>query len=320
MRRIRLPREFLKVQNLPLFLYRVLIACAAFVIYLPFARLDPDMLHDGIQYTSALGVAKGLAVHKDVFEQYGPLKTWIQAFTLKLFGETVLTLRYEIIFVIAAIAVLMFEICRKLTSRKNLGAAVALMWLLTTPAFTSYVGTYSLWPWPSLYSTLIELIIVTLLIDLVRFQESITKTSLWIGALASAIYFIRVQVGVFVWIGSLLVLYIGLRPNLKNRSSAIRSFFVSSLLFVSLIFSYLLSTDSLTAFYKQVFIGAQAYIKPIDFNYLQLYYFFSVVPFLAFYGIIVALARTGRFAKAIYPVGAIGSIILGLLIYERTWK
>lgn len=71
----------------------VLIGMLSFVLFVPFARLDFDLHHDGYMAAAAVAVADGKMIHRDVFMQYGPLLTLLQSAVVHLPLPPALALR-----------------------------------------------------------------------------------------------------------------------------------------------------------------------------------------------------------------------------------
>ena len=80
------------------------------VYFLAIAPLDPDLHHDGVQYAAAAGVADGLNIHSQIFEQYGPITAWIQGWTLDVFGFNLLNLRIENALIFTLVSILMMKV------------------------------------------------------------------------------------------------------------------------------------------------------------------------------------------------------------------
>src|SRR6266566_9789386 len=58
-----------------------------------FATIHVEPHHDGVLFKPAMDVANGNILFKETFTQYGALTTFIQAFFLREFGETVFVMK-----------------------------------------------------------------------------------------------------------------------------------------------------------------------------------------------------------------------------------
>ena len=134
-------------------------------IFLVRARWDPEAHHDGVIYASALAVREGLAPNRDVFAQYGPLVPEIQGLWLRWLGPGLLNLRILNALVLAGIGVLLFNLCKSRVGALTSGL-ITLSWALANPRpcqqTCSNLFSVKL-PWPSVFSTLILMIALTLL-------------------------------------------------------------------------------------------------------------------------------------------------------------
>jgi hypothetical protein len=98
----------------------------------------------------AHAVANGQMLYRDIFCQYGPIPTYLQAGAIKIFGGGIFTLQVLSCFVLALAGSLMFSIWRRLFS-----VAIAILsigfWIGTTYFFD---WRYSLLPWSSDFALL----------------------------------------------------------------------------------------------------------------------------------------------------------------------
>jgi hypothetical protein len=244
------------------------------------AKLDPDPLHDGAQYAPALGSALGKIVGKDLFEQYGPANVWLHAFVLDVFGFQVLNLRYLSVFLILTTAIMMFYVMRTFTSNINLSFLPSFIWLLTCPVFSIYPGSFGLWTWPSLISTIIILASYLLL----NFLKSDSKHHNYaIGLLAFLSLFLmltRLQIGVLLFFS--ICVYLSF-ASIKEQKFLYRKFlygFLSSFLLLLALFStYLFLTNSTLEFLQQVILGpANNYVTKFNLQSFYLYYILGSLP------------------------------------------
>jgi hypothetical protein len=173
------------------------------LLYLPFARLGVDSHHDGIMLHSALVVSEGGVVHGDVFNQYGPVSSWVHAVWIWVFGPELLSIRMGTVFSLSGGLAAFFVAWKRL-----LGGGVAVvatsLAVLTTYFFDAAIPMH---PWASDVAVLF-LGLSTLLVSQIFTRRA--RIELWIvvGALAALITLTRVQVGVvlsLLTIGGLVV-------------------------------------------------------------------------------------------------------------------
>jgi hypothetical protein len=124
------------------------------VIFSPFSRLGVDPHHDGIMLSSAIFVAKGLSVQNQVYAQYGPISTWIQAIVLQLFGTSLLVIRVASVISLAMSCGLFAVAARRLFSFHHALLGIAI-WISCTPFFDSDL---QMLPWSSDYYVLLSAI------------------------------------------------------------------------------------------------------------------------------------------------------------------
>ena len=159
-----------------LLLSSLLLLSGLLPIFLLRARWDPEPHHDGVIYAAAVAVRDGLAPNRDVFAQYGPLVPEIQGLWLREFGPALLNLRILNALLLAAIGLMLFNLCKKrigiITS-----ALVTFAWAFASPRpcqqTCSNLFTTKL-PWPSVFSTLILMISLTLL-NSIKMREEKSK-------------------------------------------------------------------------------------------------------------------------------------------------
>ncbi|MHC8865825.1 ArnT family glycosyltransferase [Arenicellales bacterium IMCC57338] len=127
-------------------IFLCVVAIVAITIPIYFAILDPDWHHDGIMFKPASDLAAGLALYKDSFFQYGALTAYLHAFALKIFGHYLIVIRLEAALFLSLIALLMFVITNRSTSKIVAGLTV-IIWISLAP----YMGE-TLLPWSSIYA------------------------------------------------------------------------------------------------------------------------------------------------------------------------
>lgn len=93
----------------------------------------------------ALMVAEGFVVHRDVFSQYGPLTTWIQALFVELLGPSLWSIRIATCVLLASANGLLFSLARKMY---GLGLAIAATTISLCAAYF-YSPETTMFPWAS---------------------------------------------------------------------------------------------------------------------------------------------------------------------------
>lgn len=135
----------------------LVIACCMMSIGLSIinSRLNTDAHHWGLMYANAADLNKGLIPYKEIFIQYGFLTTLIQSFSLKILGNTVVSVGIITGIFYAASIYLSYCLWQKILNRWLSSLSAVLMFLIH--AYISY-------PWPNYFSytfLLVSLLILT---------------------------------------------------------------------------------------------------------------------------------------------------------------
>ena len=93
-----------------------------------------DMAHDGYQLRQVMDLSAGGVLFRDTFDQYGILSAYVNAAGFRLFGSTLLGLKYFLCLVYAVTAVFTYLVGRELTNRW-LAAFSVLLWLAIAPFY-----------------------------------------------------------------------------------------------------------------------------------------------------------------------------------------
>jgi hypothetical protein len=117
------------------------------------SRLDPDIHHDGIMYTAALGASNGLIPNRDFFAQYGFGTPYLQGLWMHLTSDSLLSLRIFTALQLALVALLLFFACQKFLSGL-LSFLIAFGWIVQLSARI---------PWASILVTIVSLSVFLLL-------------------------------------------------------------------------------------------------------------------------------------------------------------
>jgi hypothetical protein len=130
-------------------LVALVMSIGAALIMLPFSLIDYDRFHDGWMLTSAVAVHSGLAVHGEVFNQYGPLNPWLQGLALYMPVSPAVALRLFTVMLIAGIIFLLADMGRKSASGSPVshqaGVVAATAWFVSSDIW----GVGPVRPWPT---------------------------------------------------------------------------------------------------------------------------------------------------------------------------
>jgi hypothetical protein len=129
-------------------------------VLIPRVHLDPDATHDGIIYPAALVVSNGGVPNRDVFSQYGPGTHLLHGFWLKITENSLISLRYFTALVLATSFTFAYVILKS-----YLGRLVS-MFLILTLSLSAPLFLPSLLPWPSVLTTCITMLTLSLLLNL----------------------------------------------------------------------------------------------------------------------------------------------------------
>ena len=194
----------------------------AFVLLVPFARLDFDPHHDGYVLAAAIGVHEGLHVHTDIFAQYGPVLPWLQGAALYLPFGPALDLRLLNAALLALSVFLLADLGRvtptswPITKRTGWWAAVA--WFLL-----SDIWLYSpMLPWSSTVAIVLTLLMLGLVGRGIRRRD--LHDQAWArfdffaaGALCPVLFFTRINVASALLLGILALAIVGHKSFWRNR-------------------------------------------------------------------------------------------------------
>lgn len=215
-----------------------------------FAVISVDPFHDGIMLKPALDVAKGKALFRETFTQYGALTVGLQAIAVKIGGESLVSIRLLTAFFYGLIAVLLYFIHRRYLSRSAAVLSVVL-WMLLTPFLLDYPIGGTMQPWSSVYALLFQLAAIYWA---VRYLETERSVFLLLSSGAAALTFLcRQPVGVFL----VAALFFSLctlsfvRHGVK-RTVREMAFLTTGIAIVGMLFlAYLVRTDAVSDWFRQ---------------------------------------------------------------------
>lgn len=145
------------------------------------SRLNTDAHHWGLMYANAADLNKGLIPYKEIFIQYGFLTTLIQSFSLKILGNTVVSVGIITGIFYAASIYLSYCLWQKILNRWLSSLSAVLMFL---------IHAYIIYPWANYFSY--TFLLVSLLI-LIRSPERGSRY--FIAGLFLAFSFLARQTG-----------------------------------------------------------------------------------------------------------------------------
>lgn len=209
----------------------VTVAVAAF----PFARLQLDQHHDGYMFKAALDVARGDMLYRDTFMQYLPIPTWINAISVMLLGEHVLSIRLATVVAYGVIGALFFLVWRRLVPDAWALLGVAL-WFAYADFFRDDRPMY---PWSSVHLLVFHALAMYCVIRGVEEKGKGESTRWWhaaAGAAAAASMLCRLTTGMAILVG-LLVLAVIDRDRKRRLRPTVTGFGFVVLVFVGWAFA-----------------------------------------------------------------------------------
>jgi hypothetical protein len=300
----------------------LIVGISSFLYFIGLARINPDPHHDGVQFAAAAGVADGLKIHSQIYEQYGPVTAWIQGVTLKIFGSTLLNLRLENVVVLTIATLLLLRILFILRVPNRAAILICVLWAISCPASSIYPGESGFWPWSSNFALVFLLANAGVLIQAQVQRRSLTSTQLYLAAATcAAVVFTRFQVGIAASAINLLLIFLGFGGKSKDTRSVRTGKFLLALILSNGFFIFiLLSQGSMTGFIDQIIVGPlHEYVYPFDWYFFRIHYFLASAPIL--FALLLATICWRRM-RSPYRAFALTTIALslGVLIYLATWR
>lgn len=233
---------------------RLLVGVITFIGYLPFARLDPDPHHDGIQIASAIGVSEGLKVHSQVFNQYGPITNWAQSLWMLVTPNTLLSLRIWGCLIIAISAGLITKICIQLKLSVVISVLVSLAWAASCPVWTFDPGFFGLWPWPSLLYLALSLLGISYILSWSLEDLSNYKFGFLSGVFLGLAALTRINYGVPLLLGASVAILLLVKSRSHIHWRDMSSFVIGASFIISCVVLVLWFTNSLSSFVDQAIL------------------------------------------------------------------
>jgi len=251
----------------------------------------------------ALGVSKGLVLHRDIWSQYGPLPTYIQAVILSVFGSKLLYLQFLSVLISACSGTLAFSIFSKLYGVRCAATAVAI-WALSAPFML-----WALHPWPTDFALLFFLIAIYFVCQGEKYSQIFIF--LIAGFLVGLSFWSRLNTGLCIFVSTFLA--IGLNLSWRKARIFIYGFFTCITVGVCL----LVLSNSLTSFYRQAIVWPLIWVGGIKtgLNSTDLVVYGLIVPstFGALFVFTVVLINRLR---GWFLLAGIGFLFPGFLITE----
>jgi hypothetical protein len=231
-----------------------------FAVITVFSRLGVDFHHDGLIFTSAMDLLRGLIPYKESFSQYNVLAIFIHAGALSIWGSKLVVLKVATAFFYALSSVMLFLIWKRFLSPYTAFLS-GILWLLVGPFYI-----WTLLPWSSVLALFFQLLGLLLFI---RHLE--TEKVLFLGASGAAVAlasWCRQPVGVFELLA--LSFYLLLTPFHEAHIPEIRKALGRICILLAGFFSccglfilWFLNTDSLYDWYLQNFRMAADFASTI---------------------------------------------------------
>ena len=229
---------------------------AAFVILLPFSRLDPDLHHDGLMSTGAIAIRDGLIPHRDFFAQYGPVVPIVQSIPLFFGLPGVFGIRLLNAALIAGSIGLLIDLPRIAPSSAGINRRAAVLasftWLILADVFSGV----PMLPWTSVLATFQVVLTIWLLLRSVESSDQVTTfrpTFLVLaGLVTSSIFFTRITVGaVFVIMTVIVALALMIRKGTTDVSRAGKIFLSAVIGGFLVSLSMLILTGAISSWFEQ---------------------------------------------------------------------
>jgi len=163
-----------------------------------FNIIGADPCHDGIMFKPAIDVIEGKLLFKESFTQYGALTTYLQSFSVLIFGKYLIAIRLLTALFYSIISILLYLIFSRFLN-KFLNIFFCIIWILLAPFYLAI----SL-PWSSVYALFFQLLSFYLIIIFIEKNKFIFICLS--GVSASLTFWCRQPVGVFLFFTVLIFL------------------------------------------------------------------------------------------------------------------
>lgn len=236
-----------------------------FLIFRPFAALGVDLHHDGLMLKTALDVATGQTLYGDTFTQYGALTTYLQAWSLRLMGPSLLSLKLMSVGAYSVAGAFLVAAWRELLPR-GLVVFSFVIWLGFAPFYSI---DWVMHPWASDYALAFQSICLYTMIRGLKNESGAGRSafSFLTGVSAALVFWSRTPVGVFL-LAALVVIYILLA---KDRLKSLLSFLGGAFLIHGVFLAEILRKHTLHAWVEQTFLWPQRWAKSLGMGPVRIF-------------------------------------------------
>lgn len=261
--------------------FSIFLVGGSLYLNLLFAKLDPEIHHDGVIFPAAVAASEGLVPNRDFFTQYGPLGPIFQGFWIDLTSPTLLSLRNLSAFLITLSTVLVI-----LLTYRAWGLFLSSL-IATTSAIAYPTVLPAMLPWPTLITTNLILICMLILqrIETLEMNRRIKYLFYVIGVLLGIGFYVRLHL-IAVLMSLFIAVYI---KKSKEHNPWILLFGFMNIIFIMTI--YQLKTNSFMHFVEQCIFfpignygGVSKGIKPaiVDLALFLMFFLYAGLSFLFF--------------------------------------
>jgi len=215
-----------------------------------FLIIGADPRHDGILLKPAIDVAGGKILFKESFTQYGALTTYLQSFSILIFGQYLIVIRLLTALFYALISILLYLIFSRILI-PPLNIVSLIIWVSLAPYYFFPL------PWSSVYSLFFQLLALYFLILFIEKNKLILI--FLSGISVSLTFWCRQSVGIFLFIFIFLFILFLKFFKKDNFKFLIKSlfFYLIGFFSVNIIFIiYFVISDSLIDWWKQSILFA----------------------------------------------------------------
>ena len=234
-------------------LLMALVAAVTCAVSYTFSLRGIDPHHQGFLLKPSLDVARGLALYRDTFTQYGSIPIYAFALGIRLFGETVAVINGVTCFVYALCGVTLFCVVRRYANA--LVAAFAPLLAIGMAAF--YFWNFH--PWPSVFALLFSL---TGALAMIRYIDTKRLIHLLLcGASTAAMFWCRQPQGLTALAGVCVLLGLWAVGYLarKETGKAMLVFLAGNAAVHAALLAVVILQNALTDWWTQVIVNAFAF-------------------------------------------------------------
>ena len=282
----------------------LVIACCMMSIGLSIieSRLNTDAHHWGLMYANAADLNKGLIPYKEIFIQYGFLTTLIQSFSLKILGNTVVSVGIITGIFYAANIYLSYCLWQKILNRWLSSLSAALMFL---------IHPYISYPWSNYFSytfLLASLLILTKLPERGS-RYFIAGVFLAFSFLARQTALLCVPIPICLYF---LIRYFGSEKVFQGLQRRNIGMFLLGMLSVVIIFAlFLFRNSAIRDWINQTFKIVAFYVPTFGLVLKTILGF-------AYYRLITARTYGGRDVRSLlYTFAFFNNLVIGVIVFLK---